>query len=98
VAVDAARGVAVVRETLAKIGEGLDPETAETVGIPQAVSALADVARVVRKASDGLSLEEAADRVLDSAVKQQYVADPAYIVPAAPIEALQAIRAKGGAT
>jgi hypothetical protein len=87
--VDAARGVGVLKQTLADIGGGLDPDTAEAAGITQAATALEDVARVVRRAANGLSMEDAVGGVLEFAVKQQYVADPAYIVPAVKIEALQ---------
>lgn len=48
--VDAARNLSTVQETLAKVGGGLEAETAEAVGIPGALRALGELDATVREA------------------------------------------------
>lgn len=87
--VDAARNLSTVRTALTTVATALDPAGQEAVGIPAALRAVEEVGRTVRRAAAVLgkpTLLDAAKKVVDAAVKQKALADPAYIVPAAVFE------------
>lgn len=70
--VDAVAGLATVRETLVTIGRGLEQETAETVGIPQAIRAIDATQKTVRLAAERLdrpNVIEAAQRVISETTR-----------------------------
>jgi len=68
--VDAARNLDAVRETLTRVGGGLEAETAEAIGIPRAIRALDEAGETVRRAAATLDrpiLVDAARRVVANA-------------------------------
>lgn len=68
--VDAARGLSEARETLVRVGTGLEAETAERVGIPSAIRAIDEAGETVKRAAALLerpSLVDAARRVKKNA-------------------------------
>lgn len=91
--VDAARNLSTVRTTLATVASRLDPEHQDAIGIPQALRAVDDVGKTVRRVAKQLarpSVLDAARKVVAAGVKQRALADPAYIVPASVFEELAA--------
>lgn len=91
--VDAARNLSTVKATLRTVASALDVNGQEAVGIPQALRAIDEVGRTVRKATEqlaGPSLLDAARRLVQAGVKQRALPDPAYIVPSSIFEELAA--------
>ena len=95
--VDAARNLSAVREALILAdGHLQDGHGAADLAerLPRAMRALDEAGATLRRAAEESSrpsLLDAARRVVQAGVKQQALADPAYIVPAAAFEALAAL-------
>lgn len=91
--VDAARAVGEVSTIIALADRALKgEEVAQEIAdrLPSAAAAAAEMGRFVKNVSAALPLRDAAERVRDCAVRQTGLADPAYIIPAAPFEAFLA--------
>lgn len=99
--VDAARGLRTIRETLTKVGDGISPEGREATGVNQAMRAVQDVGKTVKRATSLESLALAVAAVIAAGVRQSGLPDPAVIVPAEPWDTLVAAYAtatEGGST
>lgn len=92
-AVDTARNLSTVRETLERLGGGLEDETARAVGIPAALRAVDEVGATVKRALEApapaapAGLYEAAHRVIRQATRSSGFA----MVPLGVFEELERV-------